>query len=510
VLKRNLVAGFVGQGWVALMGLVFVPFYIRYLGIEAYGVIGLYAVLQAALMLLDFGMTPTLSREIARFTGGEGNVVAIRDLLRSIEVAAVLVAVVIIIVVWLSSGWLSTSWLRSKELSATVVAQSIGIMGLVCALRLVEGIYRGCIIGLQRQILLNVVTGLIATLRGVGAVTILAWVSPTIQAFFVWQGIISGVTVVVLAANTYRLLPRSERSGRFSLGAWRRVQRFAGGMFSITVLDLMLTQIDKILLSRLLTLADYGYYTLAALAASALYTLIYPITQAWFPRLSQLHAANDTAAFARVYHQGSQLVSVGAGSAAVLLIVFSHVALSLWTRDTALAEHTSRILRLLLLGNLLNGLMNMPYQAQLAHRWIGLTLRTNCVATLSMVPAIFWATPRYGLQGAGWAWVCLNAGYVLITTHFMYRRILVTEKWIWYREDILYPLLAAAFVALCLRQILVVFPVGSMAYWATLLLGSLFTFVAAGVAAPMVRRQALNMLALYFPQLTIRWRRYAK
>ena len=67
-VKRNVLANYVGQGWSALMGLAFVPLYIRYLGIEAYGLIGVFAVLQACLSLLDMGMTPTLNREMARFT----------------------------------------------------------------------------------------------------------------------------------------------------------------------------------------------------------------------------------------------------------------------------------------------------------------------------------------------------------------------------------------------------------------------------------------------------------
>ena len=47
MLKRNLIANYNGQGWTALMGLAFVPLYSKYLGIESYGLIGLFAVLTA-------------------------------------------------------------------------------------------------------------------------------------------------------------------------------------------------------------------------------------------------------------------------------------------------------------------------------------------------------------------------------------------------------------------------------------------------------------------------------
>ena len=170
-----------------------------------------------------------------------------------------------------------------------------------------------------------------------GAVGILAWLSPTIQAFFLWQALISILTLGILAATTYATLPRASRRGRFSITALRSVWRFAGGMVGITFLALLLTQIDKILLSKLLSLSEYGYYTLAAVVAGALYMLMSPITQAWYPRLCELYARNDRVALAETYHQGAQLVSVIAGSAAIVLILFSETFLRLWTQDPELA-----------------------------------------------------------------------------------------------------------------------------------------------------------------------------
>lgn len=49
-----------------LMGLVFVPLYIKFLGMEAYGLIGFFATLQALFSILDLGLGATLNRELAR------------------------------------------------------------------------------------------------------------------------------------------------------------------------------------------------------------------------------------------------------------------------------------------------------------------------------------------------------------------------------------------------------------------------------------------------------------
>src|ERR1035437_3091490 len=107
-VRRNAIANYLGQGWRAIMGLVFVPLYVRYLGIEAYGLIGIFAILQAWLGLLDMGMRPALGREMARFAGGAHNAQSIRDLLRSIEVIGIAIAGAVALGICFASGWLAS------------------------------------------------------------------------------------------------------------------------------------------------------------------------------------------------------------------------------------------------------------------------------------------------------------------------------------------------------------------------------------------------------------------
>jgi O-antigen/teichoic acid export membrane protein len=500
-LRRNLISNFLGQGWTALMGLVFIPMYIKYLGIEAYGLIGLFALLQAWLGLLDMGMTPTLGREMARFTGGTHSAQSIRDLLRSIECITLGIAVLITGGIALGSHWIATSWLQAENLPVEVVAYAFTMMGIVTAIRFAEGLYRSSIVGLQRQVLFNVVNSGMATLRGLGAVGVLIWVSASIEAFFIWQGVISVATLAILAAITYASLPQSKRGGRFSLEALRGIWHFASGMIGITFLALLLTQVDKILLSKLLTLSEYGYYTLAAAVAAGLYMLISPITQAFYPRLCELYARDDQTALNNAFHKGAQMVSVFPGSAAIVLILFAETFLRLWTHDAALAERTAPLLSLLMLGNLLNCLMWIPYQTQLAHGWTSLGVCTNIVAVFIIVPAILWATPRYGAEGAACVWVSLNAGYVLIGIHFMYRKILVREKWRWYGQDILMPLGVGLLGAGALAMLWPAKP-GIFADLMQLIFAATITLSAALLAASYTRLQLQHWLKPYW----IKWK----
>lgn len=503
-LKKNIAANYFGQSWQALMNLAFVPLYVKYLGIEAYGLIGIFAILQAWLSLLDMGMKPALGREMARFVGGALNVQSIRDLLRSIEIAGSAVAVVVALVTWAASGWLTSHWVIARKLPDDMVAQAFCLMGVVTALRFVESIYVSAIVGLQCQVLYNAIASVAATTRGLGAIGLLAWVSPTVGAFFLWQGLVSMITVALLAATVNKALPPAPRTARFSWPALVGIWRFAAGMVAITFLALLLTQIDKILLSRLISLESFGYYALAGVAANALYMFAGPITTALSPRFAELVAKGDQKTLGELYHQGSELVTVLMGSAAVVLIIFGERVLRLWTGDPTLSQKVAPLMAVLALGALFNGLMWIPYQLQLANGWTSLAIKANIIAVGVLVPAIVLVVPTSGALGAAEVWVTLNAGYILFTIPIMHRRLLRAEHWRWYRQDVAGPLGAAAVTAILCHWAM---PsnVGKLEEFGVILTTSACVLLTATLAAPAMRHQVVQQtrarITPYFDKL---------
>jgi len=449
--KKNLIFNFVGQGWTAIMGIIFIPFYIKYLGIELYGLVGFFAILQAWFLLIDMGMRPTLSREMAFYSGGSHTDKSIRDLLRSIEIIAIFIAFLITSIIALSANWISSSWLQAGTVQLETITRSLLIMSLVIGIRLIEGIYTSSLLGMQKHFAFNVVQSLMATIRGFGAVIVLKWISPTIEAFFIWQAIISFVTLIIFILVTYYFLPNINRFARFSLNALKSVSNFMAGMTLATILKVILTQIDKILLSSLLLLSDFGYYTLAATVAAVIGVLIAPITQTVYPQFCEFKAKNKTDEFKSLYHQSSQLVTVVTGSIALVVIFFPENFLRLWTQDAELALIVSPLLALLMIGNLLNSFMWLPYQAQLAYGWTSLNIKINAVAIILLIPLLLYITPIYGAYGAAFVWILLNCFYILLGVHLMHKKILKDEKWKWYFNDIFLPSIITTIVLVLLK-----------------------------------------------------------
>jgi O-antigen/teichoic acid export membrane protein len=493
-VKKNILANYIGQATTSLLGIVFVPVYISYLSIEAYGLVGLFAVIQVWMSLLDLGMTPTLAREMALFKSDAKGTQTIRDLLRSLEIVFIGLAVTITLSIALAAPYLATNWVNRGHLSQSTVTHALTIMSLVIGMRFLEGIYRSALIGLQQQVWFNSASVALAGLRTAGAIAILALVSPTIEAFFIWQGVISLLTIGLFAAKVHFSLPAAPRPARFSVSVLISIRRFAGGMFVLALLSVMLTQVDKLLLSRLLPLGQFGAYMLASTVTGSIYLLLGPITQAIYPAFTRLVSTGDERRLSLRYHEASQLVSLLLVPAVSLLAVYPKAILFVWSNNASLADQTGPILALLAIGTYLNGLMHVPHQIQLAYAWTSLSIRSNILAIAVLLPALFWSVPIYGATAAATIWLALNAGYIVLQMPVMHRTVLPGELQKWYINDVGFPILGALIViipAFFMRRD----ALGNRFEWLVFLsvVGSL-TFISSLLLTATVRRRLISAL----------------
>lgn len=442
-IKKNILANYAGQAATSVLGIAFLPVYIRYLGVEAYGLVGVFTVIQVWMSLLDLGMTPTLSREMALFNNDSKSVQSIRDLLRSLELLFIAIAMVIVLFLVFSAPYLATHWINRGHLTQSTVTNALAIMAFVIGMRFLEGIYRSALIGLQQQVWLNGASVALAALRAVGAILVLSLVSPTIEAFFIWQGVISLLTLGSFAGKLHFSLPIAPRPARFSVSELVRIRRFAGGMFVLTLLALLLTQVDKLLLSRLLPLEQFGVYMLASTVAGSIYLIVGPVVQAVYPPLVNLANSGDKCHLIAKYHAASQLISLLLAPLVAIIAAYPKAILFVWSNDAGLSIHTAPLMALLAVGAFLNGLMHVPHHLQLAYGWTSLSIKSNILAIALLMPALFWAVPRYGAIAAAIICLLLNAAYLLVQMPIMHRRLLSGELRTWYVRDVGLPMFGA-------------------------------------------------------------------
>lgn len=496
-LRASVAANFLASGWAAVMGLAFVPLYIRYLGIEAYALIGFFATLQVWLALLDMGFSATLNREMARCSADPDNAHHAGDLLRSMEIIGCVLAGSVAVLVLLASSLIARHWLNAQELAPATVQVAIALMGFIIALQWVGGLYRNGLLGLHRHLWVSAATALTATVRAIGSVAVLAFVSPTIISFFFFQLAVSAGESLLNGWHLHRSLPRAAVKPKFSWTALQRVWRFAAGLTVGAILATLLTQLDKVLLATLLPLADFGYFALTVTVAGALSIFTMPIHNVGYPRLAGMAAGGDPAAMASEYHRFAQVLSVSVIPAGLMLSFFSTEIIFLWTGDSVTTQTVAPVLTVWMVGSVLNALMHVPYMAQLAHGWTKLSVVANTIGVLLMIPALLYFVPRHGAIAAAWIWVTINAASVLLTIPVMHTRILRGEMRAWYVRDVLAPLAAATVTTLALK-LLFADPSGLLPV-ANVVVGGLVTFAVCGLFTEAGRHAAASLVRQVLP-----------
>jgi O-antigen/teichoic acid export membrane protein len=450
-LTKNTLASFFSKGWSALLSLVCVPLYVKFLGVEAYGVIGAFVTMQTALSLLDLGLGAAFTREIAQIPHKLGSPRNIRDLLRTLEVIYWVVALAIAIILWGLGPVIARHWLRLGALPPAEVGQAIGIAGLSFAMLWPTSLYNGGLTGLHRQVLLGWITSVAAVFR-VGATLLALWlISPTLKAFFLAQAAANLFQTISTGICLWKSLPRTGAKPAFHIHLVRMLARFAGGVTGISVTAVMLTQLDKLILSKTLPLEAFGYYAIAGTLASGLYIFITPLFGVFFPMFSQLVAQGNKASLVRLYHIGCQLMSVLVIPVAAVMIIFAKELLWLWTRDINIAASDSLILSLIVVGNCLSGLVNVPYALQLAYGWTNLAFYTNVVAIIVCAPVIYFLSIHIGALAGALVWVALTLGIMLTNISLSHRKFGLGPPLRWYLIDVGRPALAAISVVALAR-----------------------------------------------------------
>jgi len=487
-LRRNIAANYASQLYVTAIGILIVPLYIRHMGAEAYGLVGFFAMLQAWFNLLDVGLSPTVARETARFRGGALTAPAYRQLVQALEGLFLAIALVGGVALFLSSEPIAVRWLQASTLSNDDVRQSLQFMALIVAMRWMCGLYRGEISGSERLGWLSGFNAAIATLRFVGVLPLLMLVSHRPTAFFAYQLAVAVIEILVLKWYAGHLLP-AVPDGEVLPWAWaplKPVLAFSMSVAFTSTVWVLVTQTDKLVLSKLLPLAEYGNFTLAVLVASGVTIVSGPVSAALMPRMARLEAQGDHAGLIDAYRRSTQLVAVLAGTAAVTAALFAEPLLWVWTGDRTLAAAAAPILALYALGNGILAVAAFPYYLQYAKGNLRLHLIGNAVFVVVLVPSIVWAASQHGSIGAGYAWLAVNVVSFFAWLPLVHHKFEPGLNGRWYGEDvlaILLPVCAAGYLA----NLLLPRADGRAAQFAWILAGGAITFAAGALASSAFR-----------------------
>ena len=186
-LKWNIAANYGGRIWSGAINLICVPLYVKFMVVESYGLEGFLVTLQIVSSVFAEGLFTTTNRELARLSEMKGREEQIRHFLRTLEAVYWVFSAIAAATVCICAPVIAMHWLKAEQLPISVLERAIVTMGIVIALEVPCSLYLGGLMGLEKQVLANCVCMIFDTVRCFGSVVVLWLVSPTIEAYLLWQ-----------------------------------------------------------------------------------------------------------------------------------------------------------------------------------------------------------------------------------------------------------------------------------------------------------------------------------
>lgn len=405
-LRKNILANYVGTGFVVLAPMLALPYYLHALGSSVWGLVGFIAALQAVLTMIDAGMSQTLVREFAlRLDVGSGSKNATAALLFGFERIYWAFALIAGCIVALLASFIAKNWLNLGDLPIALGQQAVYGAAALFAVQFPGSVYRSLLVGAQAHVKLNGVLLSGAFLRHIGAIAVVT-IWPTLMAYLIWHIAIAFLETLVRAKLAWGILSTKRSSIGWQIDELRPTWTIIASMSGAAFFGVLTVQMDKIILSRMVSIEQFGYYVIASTVATGLLQLIYPLLQASLPRA--IHLRNQPANLYKLNIKLFKAIVFIAGLVIIGYVFIGKFVLITWLKNAQVAEVVYHLLAALLIGTLLNAFYNIGYINWIAHERVRIIFQVyvlSFVMTAILVP-IF--VVQFGTIGAAFGWIVIN------------------------------------------------------------------------------------------------------
>ena len=452
MLKKNIFTSYLANIYLAVLSFLFIPIYLEKLGAEAYGLVGIFAILQSIFFLFDSAFNTTLNREISVLNTTDASENKIKQLIKTFGFIYTLFSIIVCFVALILIYTFSHYWIKNVELDMSLIKLCLTFMALAIPFQLMISFYSGGLMGFQRHFQINNIKVLIGTIRTFGALYVVYYLQETVLYFFMWNLIVYAIHFIIIKHSLFSIL-RTSKSVRVEYDwiYFKKLRNYTTGIILISVTVLFLNQIDKIILSKVLGLHQFGLYTIIITLGSLLLQLSGPVTQPFFSFFSSLDIIKDRKIILDKYHQGSELISMICSPLALVLFFFSYELVFYWTHDITVTNEIYLGTAIYSLGTLFNVYLTMPYIYSIAKGWTNYTLFQNIILTIIMVPLTYFLSISYGINGGAVSWLLLNMVCFFISPIIIHRKLLGNITKNWYVFDITRPFIISFIILSLLR-----------------------------------------------------------
>jgi len=400
LLAHNMLLNLIGQGLPLLVGVVSVPFIIRGLGTDRFGLLSLAWVVLGYFAIFDLGLGRATTKFVAE-AWGKGEEKEIPHIAwTSVTVQALfglLGSIVLIALTPLLVGRILNvppELIGEAKVMFYILAPSVPIV-------LISSSFQGILEAFQRFDLVNAVK--IPS-------SMLTFLLPLLGLYFEFR--LPGIVALTLLARIgallvyimldFRIMPQLRKySGSLSL--FPRLFSFGGWVTVTNIVGPILVYLDRFLIGSLISLAAVAYYSAPYEIVTRLSIISTSLSVTLFPAFSSLEGVENKEKIGTIFAKSVKYILLTLGPVVLIVMLFARDILGLWL-GTEFSLESTIVLQVLALGVLINSLAHTPFALLQGVGRPDLPAKFHLFELLIYVGIAWLLVSKWGINGAAMAW----------------------------------------------------------------------------------------------------------
>lgn len=406
-LRENILANYIGAAFVVLTPLLALPYYLNALGDSVWGLVSFITTLNAVLSLLDAGLSQALVREFATAHNlNQEKKIKLGTLLFGFECIYWGFAFFAGLFLIFFSQQIIHGWLELKNLKLSEAEMALYGASAMLIFQLPGSLYRSLLSGTQAQVLLNKIMISGCLIRHLGGV-LLVLKSPTLSTYLIWQVFSIGLETLARGVISWRSLSLKRSESYWDSSLMKKMFKPTAAMSAATVLGAITVQMDKIILSGMVSIDKFGYYAIASTLSLGVLQILYPVVTAVIPHATRF--SNNPKELRKFSLKYAQIVIALITTCVSIFYFVGYDFLSWWLKNTEIAKQVYPLLCILLIGSALNALYTIGYINWVIKGKTFKVMQVNLISFLLSIVLIPSLVTKLGIIGASTGWLIINS-----------------------------------------------------------------------------------------------------
>lgn len=405
MLVRNTLWNLVGFCAPMVVAVFCIPVIVRALGTEKFGVLNLAWMVIGYFTLFDLGLGRALTKLVAERLGS-GRRDDLPALVWTGSALMLALGIVGAIVLGMLSPFLVTHTFKVPAEIREETLHTFYLLAAAVPLVISTTGLRGILEAHQRFDLTSVLRVSMGVFTFLGPLLVLPF---SRDLFWITFALVAGRLFAWICHLYFcnRIMPELVSCISPKRSMVRPLLAFGGWITVSNVISPVMVSLDRFLIGAMISMTAVAYYSTPWEVVTKFLVIPGSVVAVLFPAFSAAFV-RDSSRADRLYRRGFKYVFFVLFPLIFLVVIFAKEVLHLWLGGE-FAENGFRVLQLLAIGILVNGMASLPFAFIQGAGRPDVTAKFHMVEALFYLPCAWWLIKDYGVTGAALAWA-LRAG----------------------------------------------------------------------------------------------------